>query len=164
MTGRGEDGGRPLTGRKVLMIAVGAFAVIAGVNIYMMTRAIEGFPGLVVDSSYRAGIGFDARRAAQEALGWRMSARYEDGGLVVDLIGRDGAPVRGLDVSAVIGRPATANEDRALDLAPAQDGYAAQLALAPGLWRVVVSTASPTGAPYEAAAEILVAPEAAAKP
>ena len=156
MTGRGEDGGRPLTGRKVLMIAVGAFAVIAGVNIYMMTRAIEGFPGLVVDSSYRAGIGFDARRAAQEALGWRMSARYEDGGLVVDLTGRD--------VSAVIGRPATANEDRALDLAPAQDGYAAQLALAPGLWRVVVSTASPTGAPYEAAAEILVAPEAAAKP
>ncbi|TYO88186.1 FixH family protein [Oceanicella actignis] len=149
-------GGRPLTGRKVLAIFVGAFAVIIGVNVYMMTRAIEGFPGLVVDSPWVAGQNFEARRAAQEALGWRAETSWRDGALLVRMRGADGAPVAGLNVQARVGRPATNAEDRVLDLAETAEGYRAELPLAPGAWRVEVHARGAAEADYRATAQILV--------
>ncbi len=150
--------GRVLTGRMVLLIAVGAFAVVFAVNFYMMSRAIGGFPGLVVKNSYQAGVGFDERRAAQEALGWTMSARHEGSDLVVRMTGPDGAPLQGLDVSAVVGRPATVNEDRDVPLAASADGYRAPVDLAPGLWAVMLTARDAEENVYTARTEITVRP------
>ena len=50
----------PLTGRKVLLIAVVAFGVIIGVNVLMAVKAISTFPGLEVQNSYVASQVFDA--------------------------------------------------------------------------------------------------------
>ena len=59
---------RELTGRHVLAITCGAFGVIIAVNLVMAWKAVSTFPGVEVASSYAAGVGFDARRAAQVAL------------------------------------------------------------------------------------------------
>ena len=56
-----------LTGKHVLGITVGAFAVIIGVNVLLAVKAVSTFPGLEVDNSYVASQGFDKRKAAQEA-------------------------------------------------------------------------------------------------
>lgn len=153
-----EAGGRPLTGRTVLLIAVGAFAVVVAVNVYMMTRAVGGFPGLVVENSYQAGQGFDARKSAQEALGWSMAARYEAGGVTVEMTGPDGAPLEGLTLDAVVGRPATAVEDRPVALLPAANGYRAEAALEPGVWLLSLRASNAAGDRYEARTEFVVRP------
>ncbi|MDZ4134978.1 MAG: FixH family protein, partial [Paracoccaceae bacterium] len=41
-----------LTGRKVLVITVSAFAVIIGVNLLLAYKAVSTFPGLEVKNSY----------------------------------------------------------------------------------------------------------------
>jgi nitrogen fixation protein FixH len=148
--------GRPLTGRKVLLIAVSAFAVVVAANLAMLFSATGTFPGLVVQNSYVASQGWDAKTAAQRALGWKAAAEYADGTLVVTMTGRDGAPVRGLAVTAVVGRPASTREDRELELAEGVAGYAAPLDLSPGLWRIVIAGADGEGGSYEAEAEIYV--------
>jgi nitrogen fixation protein FixH len=148
--------GRPLTGKKVLLIAVAAFAVILAANLTMLLAATGSFPGLVVKNSYVASQGWDRKTNAQRALGWVAVAEYADGMLRVTMTGRDGAPVAGLNVVAVVGRPASTREDIRLDLAEAADGYAAPLALAPGRWRVMIAGADAGGGSFEAVAEFQV--------
>ena len=46
--------GKELTGRKVLAITVGFFAVIIAVNLFMAFKAVGTFPGLEVKNSYVA--------------------------------------------------------------------------------------------------------------
>ena len=53
---------------------VAAFGVIIGVNLVLALSAVRTFPGLEVKNSYVASQTFDERRAAQEALGWTVSA------------------------------------------------------------------------------------------
>jgi nitrogen fixation protein FixH len=61
-----------LTGRHVFAITAGSFGIIIAVNLLLAWKAVSTFPGVEVASSYAAGIGFDARRAAQVALGWQV--------------------------------------------------------------------------------------------
>jgi len=69
---------RQLTGRHVLMIFVGAFTVIIGVNIALAYNAVRTFPGLEVKNSYVASQEFNTRRAAQVALGWTVDLRHTE--------------------------------------------------------------------------------------
>ncbi len=147
---------KPLTGRTVLLIAVAAFGVVIAANLAMLLAATGTFPGLVVKNSYVASQGWDRKTAAQRALGWRAAAWYGDGTLRVTMTGRDGAPVTGLSVVAVVGRPASAREDVRLELAEGAEGYAALLVLAPGMWRVMITGADAEGGEFEAAAEFYV--------
>ena len=148
--------GRPLTGKKVLLIAVAAFAVVVAADLAMLFAATGTFPGLVVKNSYVASQGWDRKTHAQRALGWKAAASYGDGALQVVMTGRDGAPVTGLNVVAVVGRPASTREDVRLDLVEGTDGYAAPLGLAPGMWRVMITGADAEGGEFEAAAEFYV--------
>ena len=145
-----------LTGRKVLLIAVAAFAVILAANLAMLLAATGTFPGLVVKNSYVASQGWDRKTAAQRALGWQAAADYGDGTLRVAMTGRDGAPVRGLSVVAVVGRPASADDDVRLDLAEGAAGYAAPLVLAPGMWRVAITGTDAEGGSFEAEAQFYI--------
>jgi nitrogen fixation protein FixH len=72
------------------------------------------------------------------------------------MTGRDGAPVAGLNVVAVVGRPASTRDDLRLDLTEAADGYTAPLVLAPGRWRVMIDGADAEGSAFEAVAEFQV--------
>ena len=148
--------GRPLTGRKVLLIAVTAFAVILAANLTMLVAATGSFPGLVVKNSYVASQGWDRKTNAQRVLGWAAVAEYADGTLRVTMTGRDGAPVPGLNVVAVVGRPASTRDDVRLILAEGANGYAAPLTLTPGRWRVMIAGADAEGGRFEAVAEFRV--------
>ena len=150
------DNGRPLTGRKVLLIAVAAFGVIIAANLALLIAATGTFPGLVVTNSYVASQGWERKIAAQRALGWTAVAEYGHGTLRVTMTGRDGAPVAGLNVVAVVGRPASDTTDVRLELAEGAQGYAAPLVLAPGRWQVMITGANAAGDRFEASAELLV--------
>ncbi|HUS55004.1 MAG TPA: FixH family protein [Thermohalobaculum sp.] len=147
---------KPLTGRKVLLIAVAAFGVIIAANLTMLLAATGTFPGLVVANSYVASQGWDRKANAQRALGWTAAADYSVGTLRVAMTGRDGAPLVGLNVVAVVGRPASDSADIRLELAEGADDYAAPLVLLPGRWRVLITGADVEGNRFEAAAELTV--------
>jgi nitrogen fixation protein FixH len=106
--------GKELTGRKVFMIFVGAFTIIFGVNFYMAREAIHTFPGLEVENSYVASQTFDADRAAQEALGWDVSAAIEGSALKLDIVGRDGLHVMPAKITASLGRATERTDDQDL--------------------------------------------------
>ncbi|MGF1552693.1 MAG: FixH family protein [Paracoccaceae bacterium] len=147
---------RTLEGRHVLAITLTAFATIVTANMALVVAATGSFPGTVVEDAYVAGVGWDDRVAAQDALGWRVGARHTpDGRLAVAVEDAAGAPVRGLVVDAMVGRPARAGTDRAVTLRREGDLHIAALDLAPGLWRVALSIEGGT-APYAAVAEIVV--------
>ena len=84
---------REITGWHVLAITVSAFTVIIAVNLTMAWQAVATFPGLEVKNSYVASQSFDADRAAQEALGWEVSADVAGDRLELSILSSDGAPV-----------------------------------------------------------------------
>jgi nitrogen fixation protein FixH len=151
-----EPKGRPLTGRKVLIIAVSAFGVVIAANMALLFSATGSFPGLVVKNSYVASQGWDARTAAQRALGWEAAVAYGDGAVRVRLSDAEGRAVEGVALEATIGRPATDAHDRTLALRPVGGLYEAPIALEPGLWRVSLATTGAGAPDYEAAADLVV--------
>ncbi len=136
--------GRPLSGLHVLAMFIGGFGIIIGVNITLAVNAVRTFPGLEVANSYVASQSFDARRAAQDALGWEPHAAYDSGTLRLKVERQDGTRIDPAQFSAIIGRPTTRADDA--DLAFDALGEA-QIALAPGRWRLDLRT-SPGAAPF----------------
>ncbi len=108
------DGGKPLTGGKVLAMFVGAFALILAVNLFMAWKAIGTFPGLEVKNSYVANQTFDVEREAQEALGWETSAELRREAVHLSITGPDGKPARVERIEGTIGRPVHAAHDQQL--------------------------------------------------
>ncbi len=155
-----KPAGRPLTGRTVLLIAVCAFSVVIAANIALVVAATGSFPGLIVKNSYVASQKWDTRTEAQRALGWQATVGHADGLLAVR-IEAEGAPVSGLAVSAVVGRPATDIEDQRLALTETDEGYAAPLDLGPGLWRVALEVTDAEGRRFDAAASLNISSLAA---
>lgn len=127
---------KTLTGRKVLFILLTFFGVVTAANVAMIYAATDTFPGLVVRNSYDASQIYDAERDAQAALGWRAAADLKDGVLAVAIRDTQDQPVRGLTVSAVVGRPATTAEDREIELVETDGAYTARPGLKKGIWRV----------------------------
>jgi nitrogen fixation protein FixH len=142
------DQPKELTGRHVLMIFVSAFAVIIGVNLAMAFNAVSTFPGLEVKNSYIASQSFDARREAQEALGWQVVTRYDGQELVLAITGEEGGAVMAGSLEATLGR-ATHRQD---DMTPAFvfDGavYRAPADLAPGNWNLRLSAVAEDGTAF----------------
>lgn len=127
---------KPLTGRKVLMIAVAFFGVIIAVNVTMAVQAISTFPGLEVSNSYVASQTFDADRAAQERLGWTVEPTYD--GSQISFVVRDkaGLPAPIATLSVLIGRTTMAKDDQRPEMAYAGGVWSAPLTLAPGAWLI----------------------------
>lgn len=146
--------GKPLTGRKVLAIALAAFGVVIAANMALLFSSVGTFPGLVVANSYVASQHYDAERQAQMALGWTVAVRESSGRLAVEINDSAGAPVRGLNVLATVGRPSSDAEDVVLTLAPDYAGYAVELPHEPGLWRVEIVAHGEAGALLRAHTEI----------
>ncbi len=140
----GPDRGK-LTGRKVALIFAAFFGVILAANILLMVHAVGSFSGLVVPNSYVASQSFDRDRAAQEALGWALSASYQDGAFHLSIRNPEERQVRPKELYVTIGRPTTEVQDMRLELLPAPDGYLAPVALDPGNWRVDIKAIAADG-------------------
>lgn len=137
--------GRPLRGIHVLMIALGAFAVILTANLTMVFSATGSFPGVVSKNSYVASQEFNMAAAERARLGWELSVGYEDGILALDARDAAGAPLADLTVAAEIGLAVDARTDRSLALTRVGDAYLAPIDLPAGQWRVKIEAVAPSG-------------------
>lgn len=149
-----------LTGRHVLFILVGAFAIVFAVNGYMIWRAVGSFPGTVTDSSFRDSQRFNGEIAAAKAQaerGWRVdvkTARAADGKMVVTLVAddRDGHPLTGVAFRARLEHPADRSRDHKIELAPvvgASDRFEGRAeGVAAGKWGLVIEGEGASGRLY----------------
>lgn len=103
---------KEITGRQVLIGTVAAFGVIIAANMTLAVNAVRTFPGLEVKNSYVASQEFEAARDAQDALGWDVSAEIAGGELRLSIVGPDGAPVRAVIETAILGKATHVRADR----------------------------------------------------
>lgn len=136
----GDD--RPFTGWHMLAVVGLFFGTIIAVNIVMAFFATGTFPGLVVGNSYVASQKYnelleESRR--QDGAGWRHGLTAEDGMLRFTLASDRAQDIGDLVVTAHVGRPSTAREDR--DIAFVGEGSAYRATGEPlpaGRWEVDV--------------------------
>lgn len=142
--------GRELTGRKVLLIFIGAFGIIIGVNVFMAFNAVSTFPGLEVSSSYADSQDFDARREAQEALGWTAEIELDDeaGMLTLHLLDATGQPAVPAELEALLTRPTNREEDQLLDLTRDGGAFTAPVEISNGRWRLRLTGEARDGTSY----------------
>ncbi|WP_299730407.1 FixH family protein [uncultured Tateyamaria sp.] len=149
---------REINGWHVLAIFGSAFAVIISVNLTLAFQAVATFPGLETRNSYVVSQAFEADRAAQEALGWAVSADVTDGQLhllIDDAIG----PVVAHIKTATLGRATHVGED----ITPVfrHDGtrFVADIpALGAGNWNLRLVAAAPDGTAFRQRVIVRVAP------
>ena len=147
---------REITGKHVLIGMVAAFGVIIAVNMTLAFKAVGTFPGLEVKNSYVASQSFDVRRAAQDALGWDVAAEIDEGMLTIKIVDSDGAPVEPQTISAMLGRPTIARDDRVLDLRGARGVFLAEVQPEPGAWIIKLNATSASGVEFSKRLELWV--------
>ncbi|MCI2395243.1 FixH family protein [Aliiroseovarius sediminis] len=140
-----------LTGKHVLAIVVSAFTVIIGVNIFMAYSAIGTFPGLETDNSYVASQKFDTQKAAQDALGWDVSAEVDGEVLILDIKDQAGDAVTVKSVYGLLGRATHVKEDREPDFNQGSNGlYLAQVGpLGAGNWNLRLNVIADNGTSFQ---------------
>ena len=148
------------TGRHMLMLVVGFFTVVIGVNVLMAVVATRSWTGLVVENSYVASQEFNDKlttsRTRTEA-GWQGGLAYEAGELVFTLVGSDGTPVALDGVRVEVSRPIGVKGDRFVDLATLEDGtHRVAIALEPGVWNAAIVAQVTGEADYEHRARLIV--------
>lgn len=157
---------RRITGRMVLIAMVAFFAVVIAVNGVFLYLALDSFPGLETEDSYRKGLAHDERLAAeqaQRALGWRPQVSWRATGAArgrfeLRLTGADGQPLTGRGVRLSLRRPVHAGDDLMVPLAENAPGhYLADITLpGPGNWEAVVTIARPGAPDYRHRQRIIV--------
>ncbi|MDR0810610.1 MAG: FixH family protein [Gemmobacter sp.] len=146
-----------ITGRQVLGITVGAFAVIIGVNVFMAWEAVSTFPGLEVQNSYVASQQFEAAREAQDALGWTLVEAYEPGrGLTLRFTDAAGQPVQVEGLEVLVGRTTSAAEDQWPAFAHEAGTYVAGIGLGPGKWMLHVTASAADGTRFQQRLDLYV--------
>ncbi|MBK5927861.1 FixH family protein [Rhodobaculum claviforme] len=143
-----RKGAKPLTGRKVLAIAVGAFAVILTANLLLAFNAVRSFPGLEVDNSYVASQTFNEDLAEQLSLGWEVRAAVQGDTLVLSFTDADGRPVDVATLDATLGRATHVRDDQRPDFAYHRGTFTAPVDLAPGNWNIRLEATAPDGTPF----------------
>lgn len=143
-----QQGGKPLTGRAVLFWIIGFFAVIFLANGIFVYVALGSFPGVVVESSYKAGQIYNrdiADAKAQADRGWQVTAslrRSADshGLLRVEARDKAGNVLTGLVFKAVLEHPTYEDADQHMTLQEVESGvYQASLdGVASGNWELVL--------------------------
>lgn len=146
-----------LTGKHAFAIFGGAFAVIISVNIALAVAAVSTFPGIETRNAYIASQSFDARRKAQEALGWQVTAQLTAGEVVLRVLDAEGAPVKPQIIKAVLGRATHVADDVALGFVWHGDAYRAPTDVPAGNWTLRLSALTTDGVPYEQRVRVLEA-------
>lgn len=139
---------REIRGIHVLGMFVLGFGIIIAVNLTLAFNAVRTFPGLEVKNSYVASQSFDARRDAQLALGWEVSARYEQGSLRLNIADASG-PVRPARLEGILGRATHVGDDLVPEFRFNGTDHVAQADLGPGNWNLRMKAVAPDGTPFE---------------
>ncbi|WP_375229104.1 FixH family protein [Roseobacter sp. S98] len=139
---------RELKGRHVALIFGAAFAVIIAVNLTLAFSAVKTFPGLEVRNSYVASQKFDADRAAQQALGWTVTASALGDQISLSITDREGEPVRVSALDATLGRATHVRDDQRPDFSFNGEAYVADAVLAPGNWNIRMVARQDGGAEF----------------
>ena len=127
---------REFTGTHAALIFVGAFGIIISVNVALAVSAVRTFPGLEVKNSYVASQSFDARRAAQQALGWSVRAEAREGRVILSITDAQGRPVEAADLNATLGRATHVKDDVSPDFVFDGRAYVAPADLDRGNWNI----------------------------
>lgn len=140
---------REFTGKHMLLITLSFFGVIIAVNLFMAYKSHQTFPGIEVNNSYVASQNFNERRNAQLALGWTLSAHYENGQMNLSFTDAAGAPVEVDDLKVLIGRTTRDADDVEPEMIWTMGSYTAAVPLEKGQWMVKVWANAKDGTPYE---------------
>lgn len=125
--------------------------VVAVVNFGMMWFAVSTFPGLAVTHDFTLSNHYDkvlALAAQQKRLGWTLRTDLAAGRVpVLTMIGKDGAPLRTLHITATAQRPLGPRHEMALRFRETAPGrYVATAALPlDGAWDLAVIAAGESG-------------------
>lgn len=141
-------GSREFTGKKALAVFVGAFAVIIGVNIVLAFSAVKTFPGLEVKNSYVASQEFDAKRDAQTALGWTVSAKATGGLLILSITDKNGWPVQVDSLEATLGRATHVKDDVQPEFHFDGSAYVVPMELDKGNWNIRMKAIAKDGTEF----------------
>ena len=109
---------REIKGWHVATIFVLAFGTIIAVNLTLAFNAVRTCPGLEVKTSYVASQSFDRDRAAQNALGWDVSATLDGTTLALSIL-EDGHPIAPKIEAATFGRATSVAQDQTPEFAGA---------------------------------------------
>jgi nitrogen fixation protein FixH len=137
------------TGKHMLAVFALSFGVIIAVNLTLAFKAVSTFPGLEVKNSYVASQDFDARRQAQQALGWTSAVTYDAGQVALNITDAAGQPVQAADIGVLIGRKTTVEYDSYPVMTFDGTTYRAAADLGPGVWIVKVTAQSESGVTFE---------------
>lgn len=137
-----QDSEGRMTGRHVLWMILGFFAIVFGVNGVLLWQALATHSGLVANEPYRKGLAYNDRIAAgerQHDLQWIESLNYDAARHVtLQLTDRARRPVTRLEVIGSLGRPATNRDDLRLAFTEVAPGVyvASPGKIDPGAWRI----------------------------
>ena len=146
---------RQITGYHVLFGFVVAFGVIISVNVALAVNAVKTFPGLETRNSYVASQQFDAARAAQEALGWEVSAHEHDGELVLTFADAAG-PVEPRIESAIFGRATSVRDDQVPEFAFDGIAFRAPVTAGAGNWNLRLEARAEDGTRFQQRIVVIV--------
>ena len=135
--------GRVLTGRMVLVLLLGFFAVVFGANAIMARYAYKTFRGVASAHAYTDGLAYNNEIQAahdQDALGWQVKGgvtRIAPGRsrIIVSQVNAQG--VAGADIVAQVQfeHPVDRARDKALVLSMDQPGvHSGEIEIEPGQW------------------------------
>jgi len=133
---------RPITGRRVLIWLMLFFGTIMSVNAAFVFLALDSWPGLSTEHSYRQGLAYNQTLAAakrQHDLGWRSDVEWRGNQyLSVRIVDKKGVPLAGLKPTVRLVRPTHEGADRNATLKEKTPGvYEAPVpGLAGGQWRI----------------------------
>ncbi len=151
---------RTFTGWHMAAITISFFAVIIAVNLTLAVLASTSWTGLVVANSYVASQNFnrDAEIARQQqALGWQFNLAVDRSIAKITILDRDGLPMAGLNVRAVLQRPTDEAGDQVLKLHEAGVGsYLTDTAIGTGVWVADITAEGPARTPVRFVQRIFV--------
>lgn len=130
------DTGFRMTGRKVLIISISAFAVILTANLSLAWNALRTFPGLEVQNSFVASQNFNDELASQLALGWSVTARAENDILTLAITDADGQPAQIAHLDATLGAATHVRDDQVPDFVFVDGVFQAPVTVRPGNWNI----------------------------
>lgn len=129
---------KKFTGYHITAILVGFFAIVIAVNVYMARMATSTFGGILAENGYVASQDYNkwiAESAAQDRLGWTIATRVEQGRLLLDTDGVDGATVE-----VIAEHPLGQVDDQAIAMTPIARGrYQSLRPLPRGRWKLRIT-------------------------
>lgn len=157
---------REFTGRHMLIVIVGFFAVVIGVNVTMATLARKSWTGLVVENTYVASQQFneEARKGREQAaLGWTGKLTIASGEVRYGLVDAHGKSLPLHGVRILFRHPAYEAEDETLTLtapADATSGNAAEFAARhtprDGVWIVEIDADAGLASPFRDVRRVMI--------